>query len=51
MLPIKVISRRSTPVNCSFKDFLQISASKMANCISIYNSMGRSEIWDKFHEL
>ena len=39
MPPFNVISRRSTPENCSFKDFFLNSASKMANCsiVDIFN--------------
>ena len=45
--------RRSTPeiVLSMKKKFLPNSTSKMANSISICNSTGRSEIWDKYHEL
>ena len=39
--------------NCFFNEkYFQNSTSKMAeNWISICNSTGRSDIWDKFHEL
>ena len=37
-------------INFSSRKILN-SVSKVANWISICNSTGRSEIWDKFHEL